>query len=64
MKEKMQDLLLIIIGIGILILCFYGLSALDKHEKNRAIERCGGYNNIIEKYTNQGDTYYICKTKN
>lgn len=33
----------------------------NNYMKNKAISKCGGKNNIIEKYTNEGDIYYICK---
>lgn len=62
-KEKLQDTLLVGAIVGVLVLCFYGLNALDRHERNRAIERCGGVDNIVERYTNQGDTYYQCKVE-
>lgn len=51
---------------GMLILglvgCFKLLELQDQHERNRAIERCGE-NNIIEKYTKEGDIYFQCKVE-
>ena len=61
-KEKLQDILFVSAIVGVLVLCFYGLNALDRHEYNRAIERCGA-DNIVERYTNQGDVYYTCKVE-
>lgn len=51
-----------ILGI-VLVLCvmhFIGTS-LYNHDKENAIKRCGGENNIVEKVTNQGDIYFNCK---
>lgn len=57
----MKKIFEIVVLIGIVIVLLSGLKALDNYEKNRAIERCGGVDNIVEKYTNQGDIYYQCK---
>ena len=43
-------------------LCGMVLNALDRHERNRALDRCFP-NGIEERYTSQGDVYYICKTE-
>ena len=51
MKEKLQNILEIVLIVGVIVALFSGLSALDKHERNRAIERCGSESNLIEKYT-------------
>lgn len=51
----------------IIILIFWSLLQLlalqDKHERNRAIERCGGEDNIVEHYTKEGDLYFSCKVE-
>lgn len=62
LKKKIQNLLFVGAMIGGLVLCVYGLNALDKHEYNRAIEKCDA-SNIVERYTNQGDIYYQCKVE-
>lgn len=62
-KEKLQTILEVMVIVGVLALCAYSLKALDRHEYNRAIERCGDTNNIVERYTNQGDKYYQCKVE-
>lgn len=63
MKERLQDLLLVGGIISIFVLSIYGLIALDRNERERAISRCGGENNIIERDTTTGETYYICKVQ-
>lgn len=54
-------------GVLVVIMIFYGLFSLlrlqDEHERNRAIERCGGENNIVEHYTKEGDLYFSCKVE-
>lgn len=50
-----------ILGVIAIVLCGVLLNAQDKHEYNKAIERCDGANNIIEHYTQQGDRYFSCK---
>lgn len=40
-------------------LCGIALNALDRHERNRALDRCYP-NGIVERYTSQGDVYYVC----
>lgn len=55
--ESLQFIGVYVIGIAI---CFLGLKALDTHEKERALDRCYP-NEIVQKYTAQGDKYYSCK---
>lgn len=61
MKELGKNILEGLVVIGIIVLPFILLGALDKSEYNNAIKRCGGKDNIVEKHTNQGDKYYECK---
>lgn len=58
MKEKS---LLFIICLIVIVIIGKAFALVDQHEYNRAVERCGNENNIVEKYTNQGDKYYTCK---
>ena len=51
----------IIISIIAIVLCGVLLNAQDKHEYNKAVDRCNGANNIVEHYTQQGDRYFSCK---
>lgn len=46
------------IAVGGLFLMFH---AMYVHDKENAIKRCGGEQNIVEKRTNQGDIYFNCK---
>lgn len=58
MKEKVLLFvicLLLVIGIGKVF------ALLDQHEYNRALDRCGNKDNVVEKYTKEGDKYYTCK---
>lgn len=57
--ESLQFIAICVVGIA---LCMLGLKALDTHEKNRALDRCYP-NEIVEHYTNQGDSYYTCKVE-
>jgi len=54
-------------GVAVFIIIIWGLLSLlalqDKHERNRAIERCGGEDNIVEHYTKEGDLYFSCKVE-
>ena len=54
--EIIEFLGVCVIGIA---LCILGLNALDRHERNRALDRCYP-NGIVERYTSQGDVYYVC----
>lgn len=63
MKEKLQNILELVLIVGVIVVLFSGLSALDRHERNRAIKRCGSESNLIEKYTSTGETYYQCKVE-
>lgn len=62
-KERLQ--MFVFYGLCILAIvgCFWLLNLQDQHEEKRAIERCGGKDNIVERYTNQGDKYYTCKVE-
>lgn len=60
-KEKLIFLIIILVDIVILI----GLNKIIKietqHEYERAIERCGTQENVIEKRLKDGTTYFTCK---
>ena len=57
----MEKKLFSVICVGILLLIFGLLCLQDKNEKQRAIKRCGGEDNIVEHYTKDGDVYWTCK---
>ena len=65
LKKKYRDALKKIICVLILVflfmLCVKALDEVDKSERRNAIKRCGGEDNIVEKYTSTGDVYYACK---
>lgn len=63
MKKVFTNVIELVLIVGVIVILFNGLSALDRHERNRAIERCGGESNLIEKYTSTGETYYQCKVE-
>lgn len=61
MKEVLKNIsegLVIVVVVAIFITL---LNVLDKSEERKAIARCNGKENIVTKYTNQGDKYYVCK---
>lgn len=60
--EKIKEMLVIVGMIVVIILSFKGLEAMDNQAKNKAIEKCGK-DNVVVKYTNQGDRYYQCKVE-
>lgn len=54
--------ILFYVGLGLIIVLFvYLITMQDLKEKDRAIQRCGGEDHIQEKYTKEGDVYYVCK---
>ena len=58
--KTIKNIFLIIL---LIITTIMALARLENHNRNTAIERCGGENNIEIAYTNTGDRYYICKNK-
>lgn len=54
----MKKLFILII---LIIICGKVLNAIDNKEYNRAVERCGNSDNVVERYTNLGDKYFTCK---
>ena len=62
-KEVLQELLFWLGAIAIGILSMYGLFGLDNYEKEKANIRCDGADNVVVRYTNQGDKYYQCKVE-
>ena len=58
---KMKCVARVIIYILLIIIPFLVLAMIDKVEKDRAIEICGGRENLITKVTELGDNYYECK---
>ena len=62
-KEMLQELLFWLGAITIGVLSIYGLVGLDNYEKEKANTRCGSADNVVVRYTNQGDKYYQCKVE-
>lgn len=60
--EKMKEMLIIVVGLVVIAMLGKGLQAMDEQAKNNAIERCGK-DNVVVRYTNQGDRYYQCKVE-
>lgn len=61
MKEVLKNIsegLVIVVVVAIFIAL---LNVLDRSEEKKAIARCNGKENIVTKYTSQGDKYYVCK---
>lgn len=67
LKREIKEKLVNVAFYGICLLgivgCIWLLNLQDQHERERAIKRCGGENNIVERYTNQGDLYFTCKAE-
>lgn len=57
MKRFASTILLIIVLVGAVKV----LNTLNEKEYQKAVSKCGSKENVITKYTNQGDKYYICK---
>ena len=57
----MKQILFYVGLVLILVLVVCLITMQDLKEKSRAIERCGGEEHIQEKYTKEGDVYYVCK---
>lgn len=62
-REGLQNIGFITISILGIFLCGLALQAQDNKTRKDAIERCGGENNIVERYTNQGDLFYSCRVE-
>lgn len=62
-KEKLEKVIFYSLCLLAIIGCFWLLSLQDQYEEKRAIKRCDGKDNIVERYTNQGDKYYTCKVE-
>lgn len=62
-KEKLEKVIFYSLCLLAIIGCFWLLNLQDQYEEKRAIERCDGKDNIVERYTNQGDKYYTCKVE-
>lgn len=64
MKKNEMLEMITLLGVLIIAIVLGGLSlkALDTHEKERALDRCYP-NEIVVKYTSQGDKYYSCKVE-
>lgn len=58
--KRLQSLVLLVLAIGAIWGCGKLLQLQDQHEEQRAVERCGGQDNIVKHYTNQGDAYWTC----
>lgn len=59
----MKKVLFIIISGVVMFGCYKILVLQENVEKNNAISRCGSEKNIVEKYNQSGEKYYICKVE-
>ena len=59
MKSILKGVFLIIL----IISCFQLLRGIENNNYKKAIEKCNGKENVITKYTNSGDRYFICKVE-
>lgn len=62
MKKKLvlrKEVKLILVLIATLIMAIIILQSIENKNYNDALKRCN--NNVITKYTNTGDKYYVCK---
>lgn len=63
--KNLQEKLIKIVFYGVCILaivgCFKLLELQETHERNRAIERCGG--EVVQHTDNHGDHYWTCKVE-
>lgn len=62
-ERTVKMIVISIVALGAILILGLLLQEQDNRERNRAIERCGGENNIVKKYTNQGDVYFQCKSE-
>lgn len=53
----------IVLFILVIVLLYFISSMMDKSDYDAAVERCGGSQNVVTKYTSTGDKYYTCKNK-
>ena len=60
LKDNVKVILVVLLGMVALVGCVKLLAAQNQYEYNKAIDRCGGKDNIVLKYTVQGDEYYSC----
>ena len=47
-----------ILGVIAIVLCGVLLNAQDKHEYNKAVERCNGADNIVSTIANTFNSHY------
>jgi len=59
-EDKITMLVLLVIA---LVGVFTLLNKMEEKNYQNAIVRCGNKNNVVERHTNQGDTYYTCKVE-
>jgi len=59
----MKSLKVLVLGVLGIVGCIWLLNLQDNAEYNRAVEKCGNIENVVEAFDNQGDKYYICATK-
>lgn len=57
----MKKVLVVLLLVGVLVGLVKLNIAMDEEAKANAIERCGGEQNIQERYTKDGDIYWVCK---
>ena len=60
LKEEIKMLLFIIAMIIIVVLLGKSISAMEQKAYNDAVVRCKGEQNVVQKYTSQGDKYWVC----
>jgi len=61
MKKNYENIIFVVIAIVLIIGCVAILWAQDNAEHKKAITRCNGIENTIEKYDSTGERYWVCK---
>lgn len=61
LRFEVKMFLLFVAMISLLIVLGKSISAMEQKAYNDAVVRCKGEQNVVQKYTSQGDKYWVCK---
>lgn len=60
LRFEVKMFLLFVAMISLLVVLGKSISAMEQKAYNDAVVRCKGEQNVVQKYTSQGDKYWVC----
>lgn len=60
LRFEVKVVLFVLVMIGIVIALGKSINSMEQKAYTDAVARCNGEQNVVQKYTSQGDKYWVC----